>query len=100
MSPEANLLRFKAVENKSVRARPVRVSAENYGGPGPRDFPVASTVPSLPAAIREEVLELYAFLFCQGGFRSLGMTFEQFLLVVAIVKPGDLTAAKEDAAAS
>jgi len=40
----------------------------------------------------DEVLELYAFLFCQGGFRQLGMTFEQFLLVIAAFKPGDLTA--------
>ncbi|HXN11665.1 MAG TPA: hypothetical protein VN865_01065 [Candidatus Acidoferrales bacterium] len=42
-------------------------------------------------AIRDEVLDLYAFLFCQGGFRHLGMTFEQFLLVIAAFKPGDLT---------
>jgi hypothetical protein len=48
--------------------------------------------PSLPVAIRDEVLDLYAFLFCQGGFRHLGMTFEQFLLVIAAFKPGDLTA--------
>jgi hypothetical protein len=46
----------------------------------------------LPVAIRDEVLDLYAFLFCQGGFRHLGMTFEQFLLVIATFKPGDLTA--------
>ncbi len=38
------------------------------------------------------MLDLYAFLFCQGGFRHLGMTFEQFLLVVAFVAPGELSA--------
>jgi hypothetical protein len=42
--------------------------------------------------MNDEVLELYAFLFCQGGFRQLGMTFEQFLLVIAAFKPEDLTA--------
>ncbi|MGA8643226.1 MAG: hypothetical protein WB650_15075 [Candidatus Binatus sp.] len=46
----------------------------------------------MPVAIRDEVLDLYAFLFCQGGFRNLGMTFEQFLLVIATFKPGELTA--------
>jgi hypothetical protein len=42
--------------------------------------------------MNDDVLDLYAFLFCQGGFRQLGMTFEQFLLVIATFKPGDLTA--------
>ncbi|MFZ0678507.1 hypothetical protein [Candidatus Binatus sp.] len=46
----------------------------------------------MPVAIADEVLDLYAFLFCQGGFRNLGMTFEQFLLVIATFKPGDLNA--------
>jgi len=35
------------------------------------------------------MLELYAFIFCQGGFRQLELTFEQFLLVAAAVK-GDV----------
>jgi hypothetical protein len=42
--------------------------------------------------MNDDVLDLYAYLFCQGGFRQLGMTFEQFLLVIATFKPGDLTA--------
>jgi hypothetical protein len=75
------------------------MGAENHGGPELRNFPIAATGPSLSAAIREEVFELYAFLFCQGGFRQLGMTFEQFLLVVMIVKPGGLTAKIEDTSA-
>jgi hypothetical protein len=51
----------------------------------------------LPAAIPDEMLELYAFIFGQGGFRQLGMTFEQFLLVAAAIKPADLPATREDA---
>ena len=62
----------------------------------PRAFPEASTRPTLPATIRDELLELYAFIFCQRGFRQLGMTFEQFLLVAAAIKPADLPAIRED----
>jgi len=40
--------------------------------------------------------ELYAFIFCQRGFRQRGMTFEQFLLVAAAIKPPDLPATRED----
>jgi hypothetical protein len=47
-----------------------------------RDFPNASRHRQ-PPTLRNETLELYAFRFCQGGFRELGMTFEQFVLVVA-----------------
>jgi len=43
------------------------------------------------------MLEFYAFIFCQGGFRQLDMTFEQFLLVAAAIKPADLPATREEA---
>jgi hypothetical protein len=62
-----------------------------------RAFPDAPTRPTLPAAIRDEMLELYAFIFCQGGFRQLEMTFEQFLLVATTIKPADLPATREEA---
>ena len=42
--------------------------------------------------ITDEILELYALLFCQGGFRQIGVTFARFLLVIATVKLGDLEA--------
>jgi hypothetical protein len=58
----------------------------------PRAFPEASTSPALPTTIRDEMVEFYAFVFCQGGFRQVGMTFEQFLLV----KPADLPATREE----
>ena len=72
-----------------VRARPVFVRE-------PHSFPEASTSPALPMTIRDEMLEFYAFVFCQGGFRQVGMTFEQFLLVAAAVKPADLPASREE----
>jgi len=42
--------------------------------------------------IRDEIPEpeLYALLFCQGGFRQIGVTFARLLLMIAAVKPGDL----------
>lgn len=62
----------------------------------PRAFPEAQIGRELPLMIRDEMLELYAFIFCQGGFRQLGMTFEQFLLVAAAIKPHDLMASCDD----
>jgi hypothetical protein len=55
----------------------------------PHEFPEASARPTLPVKISDELVEFYAFVFCQGGFRQLDMTFEQFLLVVAAIKPFD-----------
>ena len=53
----------------------------------PHAFPEVSTAPTLPARMREEIMDFYAFIFRQRGFCGLGMTFEQFLLVVAAVNP-------------
>jgi hypothetical protein len=57
---------------------------------GPRPFPVVSTLPRLPAMIPDEILDYYGWVFCQGGFSNLQMTFEQFLTVVAAVSPSGL----------
>jgi hypothetical protein len=56
----------------------------------PRAFPVAATPPTLPSRMSDDLLDFYAFIFCQGGFRQTGMTFEQFLLVVTALGPNDL----------
>jgi len=63
----------------------------------PHEFPESPTSRALPLIIRDEMLEFYAFIFCQGGFRQLGMTFEQFLLVAAAIKPADFPATREEA---
>ena len=47
--------------------------------------------PGLPAAIPDERLDYYAWVFHQRGFSSLEMTFEQFLMVVAAVHPPGLS---------
>jgi hypothetical protein len=85
---------FKPIEALS-KSRVRLVGA--FLAPEPHAFPEASTSPTLPITIRDEMLEFYAFVFCQGGFRQLGMTFEQFLLVAAAIKPADLPATRGEA---
>ena len=70
-------------------ARRVAIAAE--AGNGPRPYPVVSATPRLPMMIADEILDYYGWVFCQGGFQSLGMTFEGFLAVVAAVSPAGLT---------
>lgn len=72
------------------------LSAVQQGGP--RQFPVVSTLPRLPVMIPDEILDYYGWVFCQGGFLNLQMTFEQFLTVVAAVSPSGLCPEYEDAA--
>jgi hypothetical protein len=55
-----------------------------------RPFPLVSTMPRLPLMIPDEILDYYGWVFCQGGFLNLQMTFEQFLAVVAAVSPSAL----------
>jgi len=57
----------------------------------PHPFPVVSTLPRLPVMIPDEILDYYGWVFCQGGFLNLQMTFEQFLAVVAAVSPACLS---------
>jgi hypothetical protein len=57
---------------------------------GPRRFPVVSTLPRLPVMIPDEILDYYGWVFCQGGFLNMQMTFEQFLAVVATLAPAGL----------
>lgn len=69
-------------ENEAA-ARPMHFDA-------PRRFPIVSTMPRLPLMIPDEILDYYGWVFCQGGFLNLQMTFEQFLAVVAAVSPSGL----------
>jgi hypothetical protein len=86
-------------QSKRIEARPTLRVRRIGVGPDrePHAFPEASAPPALPATIRDEVVEFYAFVFCQGGFRQLGMTFEQFLLVAAVIKPANFRAKREEA---
>jgi hypothetical protein len=61
----------------------------------PREFPCSSAIPTLPTSIPEEILDYYAFVFCQFGFAQLNMTFEQFLVVASSVRSAGLNAVYE-----
>ena len=87
-------LREHQVAGGAGRSR-ARLEAET--GAEPRLFPMAANRPQLPAMIPDEILDFYGFLFCQGGFRKLGMTFEGFLSVIAAVKPANLSFDSSDA---
>jgi hypothetical protein len=89
---EAQLKPIEAPSSPLVR------SVQAIPGREPHAFPESSTLRALPSTIRDEMLEFYALFFCQGGFRQLGMTFEQFLLVAAAIKPADFPAAREESA--
>lgn len=62
----------------------------------PRRFPLVSSLPRLPLMIPDEILDYYGWVFCQGGFLNLQMTFEQFLSVVAAVSPTGLAPEYDD----
>lgn len=62
----------------------------------PRRFPIVSSLPRLPLMIPDEILDYYGWVFCQGGFLNLHMTFEQFLAVVAAVSPSGLCPEYDD----
>lgn len=52
-----------------------------------RPFRSVSTMPRLVLTIPDEILDYFGWVFCQGGFGNLHMTFEQFLSVVSSVNP-------------
>lgn len=65
----------------------------------PRRFPLVTSLPRLPVMIPDEILDYYGWVFCQGGFLNLQMTFEQFLAVVAAVSPTGLCPEYDDSTA-
>ena len=60
-----------------------------------REYPQSSTAPVLPTLIADDLLEYYGYIFCRGGFRDLKMTFEQFLLVIDLVRSSGLQIANK-----
>jgi hypothetical protein len=48
---------------------------------------VPREAPTRDLILGDEVLEHYAWIFCQGGFPNLAITFDQFLMVVATLQP-------------
>jgi hypothetical protein len=83
---------FKTIEPSS---RPRILRTGRVLAREPRAFPESPRWPTLPMTIRDEMQELL-HVFCQGGSRQRGMTFEQFLLIAAAIKPPGLPATRED----
>ena len=73
---------------ESSTSRQVTVEARDARAP---QKTIVVMKPRLPAAIPEERLDYYAWVFRQRGFSNLEMTFEQFLTVVATVYPSGLS---------
>jgi hypothetical protein len=94
---QINAAAYPRAKRHLPRRDPVITLSRYEGGTEVRDFPIVSNRADHSLMMREGVLEWYAFLFCQGGFRQLGMTFEQFLLVAEAIRPADLPANREDA---
>jgi len=76
--------------------RPADAYADIRRVEAPRRFPLVSSLPRLPLMIPDEILDYYGWVFCQGGFLNLQMTFEQFLSVVAAVSPSGLAPEYDD----
>ncbi len=83
-----------AVESEADVPADVNGSARQLDEP--RRFPLVTTLPRLPVMIPDEILDYYGWVFCQGGFLNLHMTFEQFLAVVAAVSPSGLCPEYDD----
>jgi hypothetical protein len=86
-----------AVANESRRC--VKTIPEQFLDLDPRHFPIVADAPILPVRIPDGLVNYYAFIFCQGGFQQLGITFEQFLLVVDVVKSPGLCPGRDDSSA-
>jgi hypothetical protein len=87
-----NILRLRRSENDAPEPRSIVKPSERKPDSSPTAYPTASTPLNPSLMMRDEILELYAFIFCQRGYRQLGLTFEQFLLVAQAFKPSDLHA--------
>ena len=90
-------LRGDDMVDEDLRQTHVQELSETLIGGRPHPFPMVSTLPRLPAMIPDEILDYYGWVFCQGGFSNLQMTFEQFLTVVAAVSPSGLCPEYDDA---
>jgi len=83
---QSNIAKSRRIDSKFSKAQPA-VASNGYLANGDlRDYPMASRRERQLLIIPDAILEFYAFLFCQGQYLSLGMTFEHFLLVVTSVR--------------
>jgi hypothetical protein len=46
-----------------------------------RAFPLSSSMPEFPLKIPDQIIDFYAFVFCQGGFATLVLASSNFSLL-------------------
>jgi hypothetical protein len=83
---QSNVANSRRVDSSTSKAQPAVTQGRYLEGNDLRDYPIVSRRERQLLVIPDAILEFYAFLFCQGHYLSLGMTFEQFLLVVTSVR--------------
>jgi len=83
---QSNVTKSRRFDSSPSKATPAGVPSRYNAGGDVRDFPIASRRERQLLIIPDEILEFYAFLFCQGRYGSLGMTFEHFLLVLTSIR--------------
>ena len=83
---QSDIARPRRLENNLSKAQPAIAPGGYLVGGDLREYPMASRRERQLLIIPDAILEFYAFLFCQGQYLSLGMTFEHFLLVVTSVR--------------
>jgi hypothetical protein len=85
MTQTATVPRFQIFDEPASKTRVLRLVG-NRPDLATRDFPIVEDARELPIRIPDEILDYYAFVFCQGGFHHHGITFQQFLTVVDTVR--------------
>jgi hypothetical protein len=65
------------------------------GAPEPHSFPESSTPPALPVAICDEIWSFTRSSLVRAVLQT-GLTFEQFLLVVAAIIPANMPATRDE----
>jgi hypothetical protein len=83
---QSNVATSRRFSSSRSKIQPIEVAGRYKADGDLRDYPVASKREKQLLIIPDAILEFYAFLFCQGQYLSLGMTFEHFLLVVTSVR--------------
>jgi hypothetical protein len=71
LASSARALRFASRRAIGVSSRACIAPAHPVSVREPREFPEASTRPTLAGTISDELVEFYAFVFCPVGFRRL-----------------------------
>ena len=82
-----NILQLRPSNNEASKPHPSPGFTGQERESNRAAFPAASTPSDLPLMMRDEIRICTPSFFCQCGYRQLGLTFEQFLIVAAAFTP-------------